>query len=119
MKIPVPTEHQEQVALCRWLRLNKIGFFAIPNAARRSAMQGAWMKQEGLVAGAPDLVLVPVAPSGGTRHVAIELKRSKGSRIADTQKAMHELMLRHSWIVLVAYGWAHAVEQLKELGYGI
>lgn len=56
-------EHYEQVNLFSWLALKEERFpelacaYAIPNAAKRSAHQGAWMKAEGMKAGVPDVVL--------------------------------------------------------------
>ncbi len=117
MKLPAPTEHAEQVALCQWLRLRRIDYFAIPNAARRNPRTAAMLKAEGMRAGVPDLVLIPPAPVDGWKHVAIELKRQKGGRLADTQREMHAIMSAHGWIIIVALGFAHAIEQLTGLGY--
>lgn len=55
-------EHYEQVNLFSWLALKEAQYpelesvYAIPNAAKRSARQGAWMKAEGMKAGVPDVV---------------------------------------------------------------
>lgn len=117
MKLPTPSEHAEQVALVQWLRLRKIDHFAIPNAARRNPRTAAMLKAEGMRSGAPDIVLVPPAPNDGWRHVAIELKRQRGGRLADTQREMHAIMSARGWIVLLALGWQHAVELLTGLGY--
>lgn len=56
-------EHYEQVNLFSWLALKEAQYpelacaYAVPNAAKRSARQGAWMKAEGMKAGVPDVVL--------------------------------------------------------------
>jgi hypothetical protein len=56
-------EHYEQVALFSWLALQEAKYpalacaYAVPNAAKRSPRQGAWMKAEGMKAGVPDVVL--------------------------------------------------------------
>lgn len=110
-------EHSEQVTLCQWLRLRRVLFFAVPNGARRNPRQAAWLKSEGLVAGAPDIVLVPPAPNDGARHVAIELKRENGGVVSPAQKEMHAAMSVRGWIVLVAHGASHAIEQLEGLGF--
>jgi predicted dehydrogenase len=56
-------EHEQQSLLFSWLALHEEQIpefknaFAVPNAARRSPRQGAWMKAEGMRAGVPDVVL--------------------------------------------------------------
>jgi len=80
-----PSEHQIQKAVFQWLRAAhpKIIAYAIPNAARRSAAQAAYLKAEGLRAGMPDIVVA--APRGGYHALYIELKTKKG-RISDAQR---------------------------------
>ena len=55
-------EHKIQTKCVRWFRLQfpKIAhaLFAIPNAARRSARNGAYMKAEGMLPGVADLILL-------------------------------------------------------------
>lgn len=61
-KKPKGEEHQIQASCIRWFRLQypqlKNILFAIPNAARRSARNGAYMKEEGMLAGVSDLILL-------------------------------------------------------------
>lgn len=82
-----PSEHQIQKAVFQWLRAvhPKIVAYAIPNAARRSAAQAAYLKAEGLRAGMPDIVIA--RPCGGFHGLYIELKTKTG-RISDVQKQM-------------------------------
>lgn len=61
-KKPKGEEHQIQASCIRWFRLQypqlRNILFAIPNAARRSARNGAYMKEEGMLAGVSDLILL-------------------------------------------------------------
>lgn len=116
------SEHDEQAALCAWLWAHRVRFFAVPNGARLGSgkqrfARMATLKKEGLTPGAPDLVLVDLAPCDG-RPVAIEVKRAKGGRLSSWQKAMREIALGCGWHYLVARGYADGVRQLRGLGYG-
>lgn len=59
---PKNDEHRIQSACVRWFRLKypklKNLLFAVPNAARRSARNGAYMKDEGMLPGVADLILL-------------------------------------------------------------
>ncbi len=68
-------EHGIQSDCVRWFTLKypKYIIMAIPNSARRSARMGAWMKQEGLLAGASDLIIV--IPNN---VIFIEMKKENG-----------------------------------------
>lgn len=54
-------EHKLQVACVKWFRYQYPNYagrlFAIPNGGARSAVTGAMMKAEGVMAGVPDLFL--------------------------------------------------------------
>ena len=59
---PKNDEHRIQSACVRWFRLKyphlRNMLFAVPNAARRSARNGAYMKDEGMLPGVADLILL-------------------------------------------------------------
>ena len=114
----VPSEHDEQKKLCQWLDAKRVGYFAIPNAARRNVRVAARLHAEGMRAGAPDLVLVKQANAKGVRcPVAVEMKRSKGGRLAPTQKTFHGELWAAGWIVVVAHGADEAIDRLTDLGF--
>lgn len=104
-------EHHAQAALVRWLAMKGVMAIAIPNAARRSARQAAYLKAEGMIAGAPDLILHRRARGG--HPVAVEMKRAKGARVSPVQEAMHELLRAEGWVVLVCYGLDDAIHQVS------
>lgn len=74
-KNPTPTEHEEQVTLFAWFRMRHAGMlmYAIPNGGARSSITGARLRDEGVLAGVPDIFLP--CPSGGKHGLYIEMKR--------------------------------------------
>lgn len=108
-------EHHAQAALVRWLAARGVMAIAIPNAARRSARQAAYLKAEGMTAGAPDLILSRFAMDG--RFVAIEMKRAKGGRTTPAQDEMHARLRAERWAVLVCHGLDDAIRQVSHV-YG-
>ena len=118
----LPSEADEQQALVNWCRAHGIALFSVPNGmnlhggSRFGAVARA--KQTGLLPGAPDLVLIPLAPATG-RPVAVEMKRRKRSSPSEAQQSVHRLMRAAGWEVVVAYGADDAIACLRCLGYGV
>ena len=111
-------EHHAQAALVRWLAARGVTAMAIPNGARRNPRQAAWLKAEGMIAGAPDLVLAQMALINGVRRpVAIEMKRANGGRVSVSQERVHYCLVTCGWIVLVCYGLDDAIRQVSHV-YG-
>lgn len=104
-------EHRAQAALVQWLAAKGVLAMAIPNAARRSARTAAYLKAEGMIAGAPDLILSRLATDG--RPVAVEMKRAKGGRTTPAQDAMHRALACDGWVVLVCHGLDDAILQVS------
>ena len=50
--------------------------FAVPNAGKRTARQGAYMKAEGLKPGVPDIIMM--IPKNGFHGLCMEYKTLKG-----------------------------------------
>ncbi len=84
---PKNDEHKLQSAAFKWYRLQypKMvhNLFAIPNAAKRTARVGAYMKEEGLLPGVADVVLMKSNRFYGACF--FEFKTPEG-RQSDTQK---------------------------------
>lgn len=112
-------EHGEQSVVVAWLRTRRHHVFAVPNAAKRSASLGAYMRKEGCLSGVPDLILITPPPSQPFTHVAIEMKRRDGKTrdISPTQLIVHEQMRANGWQVLVCFGSQMAIDALVEMGY--
>lgn len=77
------TEHQIQVACVNWFRKQHPGLllFAIPNGEARTPATGAKLKQQGVLAGVADLLLL----YRGTAYF-IEMKKPGGSQSATQRK---------------------------------
>jgi predicted Fe-Mo cluster-binding NifX family protein len=74
------------------------------------------LKSEGMVAGAPDLVLVDLDHQG--RPVAIEMKRARGGSLSTAQLEMHARLEAAGWVVIVGRGCEDAIGQLRAIGIG-
>ena len=100
------------------LRLCGIECFSVPNGAiiggRNRFAQLKKLKREGMLSGAPDLVLMDRLPDG--RPVAVEMKRKKGSVISDAQRVVLLQLVGCGWAVVLAKGAGDALGQLKKLG---
>lgn len=103
-------EHDEQVALFRWADMLSVAYpelrwmFAIPNSARRSPRQGAWMKAEGLRSGVWDIFLP--APKEQWSGLFLEMKAGK-NKLTDNQKAFRSA-LEKKYRFAVCYNWIEA-----------
>jgi len=105
------SEHNEQVALVRKLRA--MGYFvaAVPNGGKRDVREATRMKQEGVVAGVPDLFVL----LDGGRIIWIELKTRKGSRVSDAQHVIHAEFESRGQTVIVGKGAKDAFDQFIAL----
>lgn len=115
------TEHEEQSRFVQWLdwmnnRGHKLRYFAIPNGANKSKTAASKFKREGLVSGAPDIV---IALEDG-RTLWIEMKVRKGGTISPEQKKIHAELKELSHHVHVAKGAREAAEIVKDyiIGWG-
>ena len=84
---PSDEEHRIQSACVRWFRLQypkmKHNLFAVPNGSKRDVIIGAKLKEEGVLAGVADLILLKSNRFYGA--LLIEMKTPEG-RQSDTQK---------------------------------
>ena len=70
--MPKELEHQVQKAICQYLDLQKIFYFAVPNGGHRHIKVASKLKAEGVKAGIPDLCIL----KDGFAYF-IEVKRPK------------------------------------------
>lgn len=123
-------EYQAQVALVAWLGFRGIGYFAVPNGAslgtrrgvsaaargKSAAIQMTKLKREGLLPGAPDLILMDRCRCCDERRpIAIEMKSAKG-RASKAQLEVHAAMESAGWHVIVGRGFPDTRAQVEWLG---
>jgi len=107
-------EHRLQCKMIRWFRLQHTNHLcvAIPNGGQRNKIVAAKMKQEGVTAGMPDL-LIP-EPRHGYNNLWIEVKNGKAGRLSEVQKEMHERLTDHGNKVVVVRSFEEFVEVVNE-----
>ena len=116
--LPVPTEHDEQVALFRWAALNEWHeprlelLYAIPNGGARHPAVAGKLKAEGVKPGVPDVCL-PVA-AGGYQGLYLELKRVRGGSVQAAQARWNRMLIREGYRAVVARGWVAAAQAICE-----
>lgn len=117
-----PREADEQKALFRWKEYAKatipeLGMmFHVPNGGYRNPREARNLSEEGVVPGVPD-ILLPV-PRGGYHGLFIELKRVKGGRVSEEQRAWLDRLNGLGYLARVCRGWLDArnviLKYLKE-----
>ena len=113
IKPRTPLEGEEQQALFRWaemasatLRPELRLLHHIPNGGSRNKAEAARLKGEGVRSGVPDLCL-PVA-RGGYHGLYIELKRSSGGRVSESQARWLAALTGEGYLAVVCHGWDEA-----------
>lgn len=115
---PIPSEHQEQAVVVRWMQSHGINFFAVPNGVYCTARQKHKLKAEGLVRGVADLIIVDPPPNkDNISIVGLEMKR-RGIKSPSRVQAEWASKLPGWWLYVVASGAKDAIEKLGRLGYG-
>ena len=113
----VPSESYEQETLFKWMDLQmkkrpelKLCFH-IANGGSRGKAEAARFKAEGVKPGVPDLFL-PVA-RGPHHGLFIEMKRQKGGRVSEEQKAWIAALAAQGYLAQVCHGWMEAAALLE------
>ena len=108
------TEHQEQVAVITWFRLQHRQYanylFAIPNGGVRNIGTAVKLKKEGVLAGVPDLFLM--IPKNGYHGLWIEMK-VKGGRVSESQKEFMGAATFMGYPAVVCYGFDEAKKAIN------
>jgi hypothetical protein len=103
-------ESQLQTACVNYFRVrypNEV-IFAIPNGGNRSAVTGAMLKREGVMAGVADLFIM--APRGGFHGLFIEMKTKTG-RQTESQKLFQNICELEGY----AYRIARSLDDFMQL----
>lgn len=112
-RAPAPLEAQDQAALIDHLERRAhpgVWWCAVPNGGSRNVIEAARLKGQGVVAGAPDLV---VCIDG--RMIGLEMKRAKGGRLSEAQLLQKERIERAGGLWFVAHGLDEALSILSSL----
>jgi hypothetical protein len=115
------SEHQEQVLLMQWFKLqhkkHEGHLFAIPNGAhlagdaRARAIKITKMKAEGFLNGVADLFLM--IPKDGWHGLFIEMKAKKGVLSDDQEKFLGKAQMM-GYLSVVCYGFEDAKKIITE-----
>ena len=110
MKEIISSEHMEQCGFITWFRLKfpNTLIFAIPNGGKRSIGAAVKLKDEGVIAGVPDLMI----PEW---HCFVEMKRVKGGKISPSQESIISYLTHIGYVVIVGYGATDASRQILEM----
>lgn len=106
----IPTEHQEQVAVVQWMRLQypQHRIFAIPNGGTRNKAEAQNLKRSGVMSGVPDLFIPSL-------KLWIEMKRRKGGAVSAEQKDWIEYLRGCGYRAEVCRGFDEAKKLIKEI----
>ena len=104
-------EHRIQAACVRWFRYqypsHRNSLFAVPNGGRRDAATGARLKDEGVLPGVSDLILLKPTPEH--HALLIEMKTAKG-RQSQSQKDWQQYVERDNYKYVVC----HSFDEFRE-----
>ena len=103
------SEHDQQVAFFKWFRMAhpKIIAFATPNAVKRNLISGKRLKDEGMLAGIPDIMI-----ADGNPGLFIEMKFGK-NKTTKLQEQMIDGLKLAGYRVEICYSWIEA-KQVSE-----
>lgn len=107
-----PTERQIQIQCVSWFRHKYPEasgvFMAIPNGSARNPWTAKNLKDEGVLSGAPDLLLL--VPRHGYASLCIEMKKP-GGKVSDAQKAFKTASERF----LNKYVVCYSLDEFKQI----
>lgn len=112
------SEGDEQEALFEWASIKTAALpelallFHIPNGEYRDKGTAAKLKRQGVKAGVPDLFL-PVA-RGGYHGLFVELKRTNGGTVSNSQKQWIKELEKKGYAAGVCHGWLSASRVIEQ-----
>ena len=85
--------------------------FAIPNGGSRDKREAHNLRLQGVKRGVPDIFL-PAARKG-FHGLFIELKRTKGGKVSEDQRAWLDALTRQGYRAVVCYGFEEAQHEIE------
>lgn len=113
----VAREDQEQALLFEWAALREGRWpelrlmYHVPNEGKRGMAAAMQQKRMGLKSGVPDICL-PVA-RGGYHGLYIELKRARGGRLTQPQRAWLAALAGQGYRAIRCDGWSEAAQAIE------
>ena len=108
------TESSEQIRFVNRVRqfYPDVLIFAIPNGGGRSPMEATKLKEEGVLAGVPDLFVAH--PIGIWHGAFFEMKKAKGGRVSKEQEAMLDRLHGLRYAAYLCHGCDEAWECFED-----
>lgn len=107
-------EHQVQKAICEYLDLIGLCYWAVPNGGARNMVTAKKLKAEGTKAGVPDLTVIHAG-----RYIGLEVKKPKTTtakgRLSPAQKKMIEKIETAGGHVEVVYSLEDVIKIIDKL----
>jgi hypothetical protein len=106
------SEHDEQCAFIRWFRhaYPKKLIAAFANDGKRTPRQGAWMKDQGLLPGMPDILIA--SQNSGYPALFIEMKYGR-NKLTESQESIKKQLESEGYLVKVCYSWQEAKVEVE------
>lgn len=102
-------EHEIQKAICEYLDIRGVCYWAVPNGGNRNIITAKKLKAEGVQAGVPDITII-----ADGLYYGLEVKKPKTDTrkgvLRVTQKAMIERIEQAGGSVAVVYSVADVIE---------
>ena len=112
------TEHDLQCAICNYLDIRRVCYWAVPNGGKRSKTESARFKKEGVKSGVPDISIVHDG-----MYFGLEVKKAKTltpkGRLSKNQKNMIERIETAGGDVKVVYSVQDVIEAFIDWGIGV
>lgn len=110
-KTIIPSEHNEQVMLINWFKMQYKQYiiFAIPNGGNRNVFEAKKLKDEGVLAGIPDLQII-----ADNKVIFVEMKTRKG-KLSKVQKDLIPKIRKLGIDVIIGYGFEDAKNKILEV----
>ena len=109
-----PSERDEQLVLAAYLNSRGLLWWHTPNGGYRSQRTAAQLKEEGVKAGVPDVLIFETTKTG-RKGLAIELKRVKGGKRSRAQRACIDALGRAGWAARFCNGADEAIKLVEEM----
>ena len=114
------TEHAHQVALFKYAHFQKDPawkmLYATPNGGHRHKLVAVKLKQEGVKAGIPDLILPVMRKGFGGLYIELKRPKTPGKakgRVTKQQAEWMEALTNEGYLCVVCWGWLAAKDTIE------